>query len=65
MIEIYVRNAIVLNDTCISENNENRRFCFQYIFEMCLGGTTIVFGKNEIYVVKEQKRKRIVFEDQA
>ena len=41
MIEIHVRNR-VLNDSCVSGNNENRRFCFQYIFEMCLGGTTIV-----------------------
>ena len=44
-IEIYERNARVLNDTCVSENNENRKFCFQYIFEMYLGGTKVVFWR--------------------
>ena len=28
MIEIDVRNARVLNCTCILENNENRRLCY-------------------------------------
>ena len=43
MIEVYVITPRVLNDTYISEKDENRRFCFQYIVEMYLGGTTIVF----------------------
>ena len=49
MIEIFIGNATVLNDSHISENNENRRFCFQYILEMYLGGTTIVFWKKKLY----------------
>ena len=62
MIEVYVITPRVLNDTYISENDENRRFCFQYIVEMYLGGTTIVFWKKTIYIYNELKR--IVCEDQ-
>ena len=59
-----MRNSRVLNDTCISENNENKRFGLQYTFKTGLGGTTTVFQKNQIYVMKEQKKRRIVCEDQ-
>ena len=64
MIEVYARNTKVLNDTSASENNENKRFCFQYTFEMYLAGTTIVVWKTTFYIIKEQKRKRIVCEEQ-
>ena len=54
-------NIEVLNDTCISENSEN----FSIILEMYLDGTITVFWKNQIYIMKEQKKKRIVCEDQS
>ena len=59
-IENYIRKPRVLNYTWISGNNENRKFCFQYFFEVYLDGKRIVFWKNTMYIMKEQKSKRIV-----
>ena len=46
MIEIDVRNARVLNCTCILENNENRRLCYHTFLLWDLIEQQLYYGRN-------------------